>query len=63
MNWYNNRGGKLFPNAPASAFAHIGNGTNAILVDPEHDLVAVLRWIERDQLGEVLTRLIGAIER
>src|SRR3979490_913493 len=63
MNWYNNRGGKLFPNGPAGAFAHIGNGTNAILVDPEHDLVAVLRWIERDQLGEVLARLIGAIER
>jgi CubicO group peptidase (beta-lactamase class C family) len=63
MNWYNNRGGKLFPNGPASAFAHIGNGTNAILVDPEHDLVAVLRWIERDDLGEVLARLIGAIER
>jgi CubicO group peptidase (beta-lactamase class C family) len=62
MNWYNNRERKLFPKGPTSAFAHIGNGTNAILVDPEHDLVAVLRWIERDQLGEVLTRLIGAID-
>jgi CubicO group peptidase (beta-lactamase class C family) len=62
MNWYNNRGGKLFPNGPTSAFAHIGNGTNAILVDPEHDLVAVLRWIEREDLGEVLKRLINAID-
>jgi hypothetical protein len=26
MNWYNNRDGKLWPSAPTTAFAHIGNG-------------------------------------
>ena len=61
MNWYNNREGKLFPSGPASAFAHIGNGTNIVIVDPEHDLVIVLRWIERSAVDEVLKRVIGAI--
>src|SRR5258706_10072306 len=46
MNWYNNRDRKLFPNGPVNAFAHIGNGTNMIVVDPDDDLVIVLRWIE-----------------
>jgi hypothetical protein len=34
MNWFLNTGRKLFPDAPATAFAHIGNGTNLIYVDP-----------------------------
>jgi CubicO group peptidase (beta-lactamase class C family) len=61
MNWYNNRDRKLLPSAPASAFMHIGNGTNAIYVDPENDIVAVLRWIDRPAIDEVVKRLIAAV--
>ncbi|HEX4944304.1 MAG TPA: serine hydrolase [Usitatibacteraceae bacterium] len=61
MNWYNNRERKLLPSAPASAFAHIGNGTNIIYVDPEHDLVAVLRWIQSPAIDAVVQRLIEAL--
>jgi CubicO group peptidase (beta-lactamase class C family) len=60
MNWYNNRDRKLLPSAPASAFAHLGNGTNMIYVDPEHDLVAVVRWIDRKALDEFVKRLLAA---
>jgi CubicO group peptidase (beta-lactamase class C family) len=60
MNWYNNRDRKLLPSAPASAFAHLGNGTNMIYVDPENDLVAVVRWIDRQALGEFVKRLLAA---
>src|SRR5229473_735676 len=60
MNWYNNRDRKLFPSAPASAFAHIGNGTNIVYVDPDHDIVAVVRWIERRAIDEFLKRLLAA---
>lgn len=64
MNWYNNRDLKLFPNGPATAFAHIGNGTNMVIVDPDDDLVVVLRWIDTNKSAdEVLKRLIGAIAR
>jgi CubicO group peptidase (beta-lactamase class C family) len=61
MNWYNNRDKKLFPSAPASAFAHIGNGTNVVYVDPDHDIVAVVRWIERRAIDEFLKRLLAAV--
>src|SRR5205814_9421063 len=61
MNWYNNRDRKLFPSAPASAFAHIGNGTNIVYVDPDHDLVAVARWIERRSIDELVKRLLAAL--
>jgi CubicO group peptidase (beta-lactamase class C family) len=60
MNWYNNRDRKFLPSAPASAFAHVGNGTNMIYVDPENDLVAVVRWIDRKALDEFVKRLIRA---
>jgi len=46
MNYFLNTDRKYYPNAPANAYAHIGNGTNVIYVDPDHDLVMVVRWIE-----------------
>lgn len=61
MNWYLNRDRALYSSAPASAFAHIGNGANVIFVDPEHDLVVVLRWIEDEAVDGVLARLLGAL--
>jgi CubicO group peptidase (beta-lactamase class C family) len=63
MNWYNNRDRKLLPSAPPGAFAHLGNGTNMIYVDPDHDLVAVVRWIERDALDGFIKRLVAAASR
>jgi CubicO group peptidase (beta-lactamase class C family) len=61
MNWYLNTGKKLWPSAPASAFAHIGNGTNMIYCDPEHDLVVVLRWIEGDAIDGFFQKLFAAL--
>lgn len=62
MNWYNNRDAKMWPSAPRSAFGHIGNGTNIVFVDPDHDLVAVLRWVERDRIDGIVQRLIAAVK-
>ncbi|MFL5283599.1 MAG: serine hydrolase domain-containing protein [Rhodopila sp.] len=63
MNWFLNTDRKLWPSAPATAFAHIGNGTNMIYVDPENDLVAVVRWIENTAIDEFLMRLLAAVHR
>src|SRR6202521_5316140 len=63
MNWFLNTDRKYLPSAPASAFTHIGNGTNMIYVDPEHDVVAVVRWIDTKAMDEFVTRLLAAIER
>ena len=63
MNWFLNTDRKYLPNAPASAFVHIGNGTNMIYVDREHDLVAVVRWIDGKAMDGFVQRLISAVER
>jgi CubicO group peptidase (beta-lactamase class C family) len=63
MNWFVNTDRKFIPSAPASAFAHMGNGTNMIYVDPEHDLVVVVRWIERNAVDGFIQRVLASIER
>ena len=60
MNFYNNRDGVLLPSAPRTAFAHIGAGNNFIYVDPDNELVAVLRWIEGKPIDEFVRRLLAA---
>jgi len=61
MNWFLNTDRKLLPSAPATAFVHLGNGTNAIYVDPEHDLVVVVRWIENDQLDGFVRLVLASL--
>jgi len=60
MNWFLNTDRALWPSAPATAFAHIGNGTNMVYVDPEHDLVAVVRWIDGGAIDGFLKRLLAS---
>src|ERR1700737_54789 len=62
MNWFLNTDRKRWPSAPATAFAHVGNGTNMVYVDPEHDLVAVARWIDGEAIDGFLKRLLAAID-
>lgn len=60
MNYFLNTGRKQLPSAPESAWFHLGNGTNAIICDPENDLVIVLRWINRNALDGVVQRVLAA---
>jgi CubicO group peptidase (beta-lactamase class C family) len=60
MNWFLNTDRKQWPSAPATAFAHVGNGTNIVYVDPDHDLVAVVRWIDNGAVDGFLQRLLAA---
>jgi len=59
MNWFLNTGRKMLPSAPASAFMHIGNGANLIYVDPEHELVVVVRWISQRAMDGVIKALLN----
>ena len=63
MNFFLNTDKKYLPSAPASAFAHIGNGTNMIYVDPEHDLVVVARWIDNNALDGMVKRVLAALKK
>ncbi|QQL50921.1 serine hydrolase domain-containing protein [Mucilaginibacter ginkgonis] len=61
MNWFLNTDKKMLPSAPEKAWAHIGNGTNMIYCDPEHDLVIVARWIDNKAMDELVKRVLSAI--
>jgi CubicO group peptidase (beta-lactamase class C family) len=61
MNFFLNTGKKRLPDAPESSYAHLGNGTNAVYVDPEADLVVVARWIESDALPGFVARVRAAL--
>lgn len=61
MNWFLNTDRKYLPSAPASVFVHVGNGTNVVIVDPAHDIVAVVRWIENGAVDGFVQRLLAAI--
>jgi CubicO group peptidase (beta-lactamase class C family) len=62
MNWFLNTEKKHYPSAPASAFVHVGNGTNIIYIDPENDLVIVLRWIENGKIDEFIGKVNASLK-
>jgi CubicO group peptidase (beta-lactamase class C family) len=62
MNWFLNTDGKMWPSGPAKAFAHIGNGTNMVYVDPDREVVAVVRWIDSKATDGFVKRLSAALD-
>ncbi|QCI67868.1 serine hydrolase domain-containing protein [Phreatobacter stygius] len=60
--WWLNKGAAAKPDVPASAFFALGAGTNAIWVDPDHDLVVVLRWIDKSAFDGFFSRLMAAVK-
>lgn len=62
MNWFLNTDKKLLPSAPASAYMHVGNGANYIYVDPTHDIVMVVRWIDNKAMDGTVKKLLEAFK-
>jgi len=62
MNFFLNTDKKYLPSAPLTAFAHIGNGTNIIYVDQEHELVMVVRWIENNSVDSMIKKVLEALK-
>ena len=48
------------PAARADAVAFLGNGDNIVFLDYEHDMVAVVRWIDDGQKAEFVWLLEAA---
>jgi len=63
MNYFLNTDKKMYPSAPASAYAHIGNGTNAIYVDRENDIVAVIKWMDDKSIDGFLKLVLTALPK
>ncbi len=58
--WWLNTDRRRYPSAPESVFSASGAGGNDVVIDPEHDLVVVMRW-GGDNRG-VVERVLAAIE-
>ncbi len=61
MNFFLNTDKERFSNAPESSFFHLGAGANVVYVDPENDLVVVVRWIDFGKMNEFLGLLYEAM--
>jgi CubicO group peptidase (beta-lactamase class C family) len=62
MNFFLNTDKKYLASAPVTAFVHVGNGTNIIYVDQEHQLVMVVRWIENNAINEMVGKVLAAMK-
>jgi CubicO group peptidase (beta-lactamase class C family) len=62
MNFFLNTQKKLLPNGPETAFMFIGNGANVIYIDQEHDIVAVVRWIDNKAMDGFVKRLLASVQ-
>ncbi len=63
MNFFLNPDHKYLPSAPVTAFVHIGNGTNMVYVDPENELVMVVRWLDNKAMDGVVKRVLDSISK
>jgi CubicO group peptidase (beta-lactamase class C family) len=64
--WYGslvwlNRSGSVFSAASRSSYFLIGAGASVVWIDPERDMVAVVRWIEGSQINGFCQRVSAAI--
>jgi hypothetical protein len=59
--WWLNTERQLVPTAPESSFFALGAGRNLIWIDPEHDLLAVVRWIDPDSAPEFVEKVLAAV--
>ena len=59
--WWLNKSGQRLPRAGTDGFCAVGFGSNIIWVEPELDLVAVVRWIERETFDGFCGSVMAAL--
>jgi CubicO group peptidase (beta-lactamase class C family) len=59
--WWLNTSQRQWPSAPASSFAALGNGSNSIWIDPDHDIVFVWHWHQGSSMDGMIQRLLAAV--
>jgi CubicO group peptidase (beta-lactamase class C family) len=63
LMWWLNTDRRQFKAASERSYFALGWGSHIVWIDPDHDLVTVLRWIERKQAAGFVERLLGAVGR
>ncbi|MBL0898862.1 MAG: serine hydrolase [Reyranella sp.] len=59
--WWLNTDRRQFAAASERSYFALGWGSHIVWIDPDHDLVTVLRWIDRRKAPEFVERLLGAL--
>ena len=61
--WWLNTNQEQSPAATPRSFFALGAGGNVIWMDPEHDLVAVVRWMSPAKIDEFMKLVLASINR
>ena len=61
--WWLNTQRKQWPSGPATSFAALGNGSNIIWIDPDHDIVFVWHWHQGSMDGMIQRILASVTDR
>jgi CubicO group peptidase (beta-lactamase class C family) len=63
LMWWLNTDRRQFAAASEQSYFAFGWGSHIVWIDPDNDLVTVLRWVERRKAGGFVERLLGAIHK
>ncbi len=63
LMWWLNTDRRQFAAASERSYFALGWGSHIVWIDPDHDLVTVLRWIDRKKAPGFVERLLGAVAR
>ena len=62
LTWLN-RDGRLFPDASRASWFMVGAGGHLTWIDPDHDAVVVVRWLDGAHTAGFVARVSQALER
>ena len=62
MWWLNKKGDRHWDGLSENIYYAAGFGGNFIVIDREHDLVVVTRWLEPNKIGEFMTKVNAAFK-
>jgi CubicO group peptidase (beta-lactamase class C family) len=63
LMWWLNTDRRQFAAASERSYFAFGWGSHIVWIDPDNDLVTVLRWVDRKKAGGFVERLLGAINK
>jgi CubicO group peptidase (beta-lactamase class C family) len=61
--WWLNQGNRAWEGVPNHIYYAAGFGGNFIVIDSEHDLLIVTRWIQPSKIGEMVKQVLAAVEK
>ena len=59
--WWLNTNARQYANAPQTSYFSIGAGTSLIWLDPQLDLVSVVRWIDQAHINDWIAKVVATL--